>query len=40
MYDICIDDSILAEFFCGDNNEVDSEGYLCPNGCQDGVCIA
>jgi hypothetical protein len=40
MYDICIDDSTLAEFFCGDNNKVDSEGYLCPNGCQDGACIA
>ena len=44
--DICIDDSTLAEFLCGENNLmlrennlVLRETYTCPNGCQDGACI-
>jgi len=29
----------LSEYSCGDNNEINRFRYLCPNGCEDGVCI-
>ncbi|NQU98559.1 hypothetical protein HQ533_03760 [Candidatus Woesearchaeota archaeon] len=36
--DTCMDDSRLGEGYCVDS-EMIIEGYLCPNGCEDGVCI-
>ncbi len=40
IMDTCIDDSLLAEGVCGDNNEVGIDIHTCPNGCEDGVCIS
>jgi len=40
IVDLCVDDSRLAEAFCGDNNLLYIEIYSCPNGCEDGVCIS
>ena len=29
----------LVEFFCNENDLLQSEGYLCSNGCDNGACI-
>ncbi len=37
--DYCVDDQIL-ETYCDNNDLLQAQGYTCPNGCQDGACIA
>lgn len=29
----------LNEAFCDENGVLQTEGYMCPNGCQDGACV-
>jgi hypothetical protein len=35
-YDVCVNDSVLVEGFCGPNSIM----YECPTGCLDGACIS
>ncbi|MDD5086459.1 MAG: DNRLRE domain-containing protein [Candidatus Nanoarchaeia archaeon] len=32
-------ETILQEFYCGEDGYLYVEGYTCPNGCSDGACI-
>jgi len=38
-YDICYDTNKLREYFCGGNNQLQTEDFICPNGCYEGACI-